>query len=188
MKGGNICIRGTTVPPDVQKYLILHNLVAPCLMVMWPSKLASLHLSPSLLERHIKDTMYGKIVLAILERLKGLLHKITIHSFHRNTSKSETIQATVKQSIEMAIARHLPAYCRSECFGKKDFLRYCGHSRYCRIRARSRLALVLFPEALRFSVFPDSLKTTISSTLKTTRARAICRKRMRIQHTSQRKV
>lgn len=33
MKGGNIHIRETTVPLDVQKYLILHNLVALCLMV-----------------------------------------------------------------------------------------------------------------------------------------------------------
>ena len=116
------------------------------------------------------------------------VYSTRLQSIHFTVIQASLKLCKQKQSIEMAITRHLPAYCRSECFGKKDFLRYCGHSRYCRIRARSRLALVLFPEALRFSVFPDSLKTTISSTLKTTRARAICRKRMRIEHTSQWKV
>ena len=71
----------------------------------------------------------------------------------------------------------VPAYCKSLCFGKKFFLRYWGHSRYWSI-----LASKILGSDFRFSplldsllAFPDSSKITTSSTLKTARARAICK-------------
>lgn len=38
----------------------------------------------------------------------------------------------------------IPAYWRSECLGKNDFLRYCGHSKYCNILANCMLAFRLY--------------------------------------------
>ena len=70
---------------------------------------------------------------------------------------------------------HLPAYCKSLCFGKKSFLRYWGHSRYWSILASKILGSDLWFNPLLDSIlaFPDSSKTTTSSILKTARARAI---------------
>ena len=43
------------------------------------------------------------------------------------------------------IVLYIPAYCRSLCIGKNDFLRYCGHSKYCKMRAICTLQFPFFP-------------------------------------------
>ena len=80
-----------------------------------------------------------------------------------------------KQQTPFNLFLHVPAYCKSLCFGNKFFLRYWGHSRYWSI-----LASKILGSDFRFSplldsllAFPDSSKITTSSTLKTARARAI---------------
>lgn len=71
----------------------------------------------------------------------------------------------------------VPAYCKSLCFGKKFFLRYWGHSRYWSILASKILGsdFLFSPLLQSLLAFPDSSKITTSSTLKTARARAICK-------------
>ena len=80
-----------------------------------------------------------------------------------------------KQQTPFNLFLHVPAYCKSLCFGNKFFLRYWGHSRYWSI-----LASKILGSDFRFSplldsllAFPDSSKITTSSTLNTARARAI---------------
>jgi hypothetical protein len=81
----------------------------------------------------------------------------------------------------LGLGRHrgsLPAYCKSGCFGKNDFLRYWGHSRYCKIRPSRTLGSDFLPAprnvaSMLAALWHVSLNTITSSTLKTTKARAI---------------